>query len=202
MSYLVLVRHTESIWNKKGLWTGWTDIDLDEEGLGAAKKVGQFLKDIPFDLAFTSPLKRAKYTLDEILKDKDLPIFEDDALKERNYGQLTGKNKWKIKEELGEVEFLKIRRGWDVPIQGGESLKNVYNRVVPFYQQQILPKLKEGKNILIVSHGNNLRALVKFLENISDEDIPNLEIATGEIYIYQMDQNGKILNKQIKNANI
>ncbi|MDD5416095.1 MAG: 2,3-diphosphoglycerate-dependent phosphoglycerate mutase [Candidatus Daviesbacteria bacterium] len=201
MAYLVLVRHTESVWNKKGLWTGWTDIDLDEVGKNAARKVGSMLKDISFNLYFTSPLKRAKNTLVGILEELekgDQQILENDALKERNYGEFTGKNKWEIREKIGEEEFLRIRRGWDVPIWNGESLKDVYQRVVPFYEEQILPKLKEGKNILIVSHGNNLRALVKYLENITDSDIPNLEISTGEIIIYQMDTNGKILSKQIK----
>lgn len=203
MSYLVLVRHTESEWNKRGLWTGWTDIDLDNEGREKAKEVGKLLKDIPFDLAFTSPLKRAKQTLDGIKEElgkSNLPTVENEALKERNYGDLTGKNKWAIKEKIGEEEFLKIRRGWDSPIPNGETLKDVSGRVVPFYQNEVLPRIKEGKNILIVSHGNNLRALVKFLENISDQDIPNLEIATGEIYIYQIDQEGKIISKEIKKA--
>ncbi len=203
MSYLVLVRHTESTWNKFNAWTGLTDISLDEEGKEKAKKVGKLLKDIPFDMAFTSKLRRAKQTLDEIKEVcslQDLPTTEDTALNERDYGDLTGKNKLEMEKMYGEEQYLKWRRSWDYPVPNGESLKDVYNRVVPYYEKEILPKLKEGKNVLVVSHGNNLRALVKFLENISDENIPHLEFPIGGIYIYQMDQNGKILSKQIKNT--
>lgn len=201
MAYLVLVRHGESEWNKAGLWTGWTDIGLSEKGREEAKRAGQNLQDVEFDLAFTSPLIRAKETLEIIKKElgiENLPTEANTALDERHYGIYTGKNKWQLKEKLGEEKFLKIRRGWDVPIPGGETLKDVYQRVVPFYEQHILPELNTGKNVLISAHGNSLRALVKFLENISDEDIPNLEISTGEIYIYQIDNNGKIISKKIK----
>lgn len=201
MAYLVLVRHGESEWNKAGLWTGWTDIGLSEKGREEAKRAGQNLQDVEFDLAFTSPLIRAKETLEIIKKElgiENLPTEANTALDERHYGIYTGKNKWQLKEKLGEEKFLKIRRGWDVPIPGGETLKDVYQRVVPFYEQHILPELNTGKNVLISAHGNSLRALVKFLENISDEDIPNLEISTGEIYIYQIDNNGKMISKKIK----
>ncbi len=203
MATLILVRHTESTWNKVNAWTGLTDISLDEEGREKAKKVGELLKDTPFDIAFTSKLRRARQTLDEIKEVcglQDLPTTEDTVLNERDYGDLTGKNKLEMEKMYGEEQYLKWRRSWDSPVPNGESLKDVYNRVVPFYEGQILPKIKMEKNVLVVSHGNNLRALVKFLENISDEDISHLEIAIGEIYIYQMDQNGKIISKQIRKA--
>lgn len=201
MSHLAFIRHGESLWNKKGLWTGWTDIGLSEKGREEAKHAGQKLRSINFDITFTSPLKRAKETLEIIKKElgiENLLTEANTALNERHYGIYTGKNKWQLKEELGEEKFLKIRRGWDVPIPEGETLKDVYERVVPYYQQNILPQLLSGKNVLISAHGNSLRALVKFLENTPDADIPNLEIATGEIYIYQIDNRGKITSKEIK----
>lgn len=203
MANLILVRHGESLWNEKGLWTGLTDISLSQKGIEEAKKAGEKLKNFPIDVAYTSPLKRAKETLNEIknvLGLSNLQIFENQALNERNYGVFTGRNKWQIEKEVGQEQFQKIRRGWDVPIQNGESLKDVYNRVVPYYEQEILPKLKSGKNVLVVAHGNSLRALVKYLENLSDEDVKNLEIATGEIYIYSLNDQGIIVSKEIKSA--
>lgn len=203
MAYLILVRHGESEWNAKGVWTGLTDIPLSEKGREEARLAGKALKNSKIDLAYTSPLVRARQTLDEIksvLGFSNLPTIESKALNERDYGDLTGKNKWEIEKKVGEDKFQMIRRGWNTPIQNGETLKDVYDRVVPYYQKEILPKLKEEKNVLIVAHGNSLRALVKYLENISDKDVENLEIATGEIYIYEINQGGKIVSKEIKNS--
>lgn len=198
MPYLVLIRHGESVWNAKGIWTGLSDIDLDEKGKEVARQNGQVIKDIHFDRAFTSRLKRARHSLDEIQRiTGDVPTVEDDALNERDYGKFTGKNKWEIEKEAGEEQFLKWRRGWDEPIPGGETLRDVYNRVVPYYQNNILPILKKDQNVLVVAHGNSLRALVKFLDNISDEDIQNLEVATGEVDIYQLGSSGKVISKKI-----
>jgi 2,3-bisphosphoglycerate-dependent phosphoglycerate mutase len=203
MAYLVLVRHGESEWNAKGLWTGWTDVSLSENGHEEAKKAGEVLKDIHPDVAYTSALKRAQQTLDEIQKviGSNLIPTADKSLNERSYGDYTGKNKWEIKEQVGEEEFQRIRRSWDYPPPNGESLKMVYDRVLPYYQTEIEPKLKEGKNIIIAAHGNSLRALIKYLENISDEEIPTLELATGGVYVYQIDPQGKVTDKQIRGAN-
>lgn len=204
MAYLALVRHGLSTYNQKGLWTGWEDPPLAEEGKEEARKAADSVKDIKFDVAFTSPLIRAKETLSIILSEINqakLPVFEDKALNERNYGIYTGRNKWEIKEQIGEKEFQKLRRGWDYPIQKGESLKQVYERVVPYYKVEVLPKLKEGKNVLVSSSGNAIRALVKYLERISDEQIPNVEISTGEVYLYAIDPNGKIIKKEIRASN-
>lgn len=200
MANLILVRHGESEWNAKGLWTGWTDIRLSEKGREEARLAGEKLKGYSFDIAYTSVLLRAKQTLDEIKRvlGIDIPTFENPALNERNYGIYTGKNKWGIQKAVGNEQFNKLRRGWDSPIPEGETLKDVYNRVIPYYEQEILPKLKDGKNILIAAHGNSLRTLVKFLENISDKDVENLEISTGEIYSYSLDEKGVIMSKQIK----
>lgn len=199
MAYLVLIRHGQSAWNEKGLWTGLRDIPLTEQGHQEAKKAGEKLKDIHFDVAYTSNLSRAQQTLVDILSvlhQESVPIHKDTALNERDYGDLTEKNKWNIKEQYGEEQFLKWRRGWDEPIPGGESLKDVYNRVIPYYKEHILKDLEQGKNVLIAAHGNSLRALVKYLEQISDEDIPHVELATGEAYVYQVDKNGDILKKE------
>lgn len=203
MAYLVLVRHGKSEWNEKGLWTGWRDIPLAPKGFEEARITGEALKDIPFDFAYTSALSRAKQTLDEILKviNQTPPITSSQALNERDYGDYTEKNKWDIQKEVGEEMFQKIRRSWDIPPPNGESLKMVSERVMPYYALEIEPKLKEGKNILIAAHGNSLRALVKYLENISDTDIANLEIGTGEAYVYQIDETGKAISKEIRGKN-
>ena len=204
MSYLVLTRHGKSEWNAQGRWTGWANPSLAEEGHVEAKKAGQALKDIHFDFGYTSNLVRAQETLDEIKKEigqEDLPTVQNEALNERDYGDFTGKNKWEVKEQVGEEEFHKIRRGWDHKLPNGESLKNVYERVVPYYENEILPKLKDSKNVLIAAHGNSLRALAKYLENLSDEAVTELEIGTGEVYVYTLDEEGKILSKEIRSSN-
>lgn len=200
MANLILVRHGESEWNKKGLWTGLTDIGLSKKGIEESRLAGGRLKELHVDVAYTSPLKRAKQTLGEIktILNLDFPTFESASLNERDYGIYTGQNKWEIQKEVGKEKFKQLRRGWDSPIPEGETLKDVYNRVVPYYENEILPRLKEGKNVLIVAHGNSLRALVKYLENISDKDVESLEIATGEIYIYSFNNQGAIVSKEIK----
>ena len=202
MAALALVRHGESTWNARGIWTGWKNPPLSEKGMEEARQAGQLLKDIKFYLAYTSSLIRAKQTLEEIEKvlGINLATFENSALNERDYGNYTGKNKWEIKKELGEEGFKKLRRGWDVPIPNGETLKDVDNRTVPYYESEILPKLKDGKNVLVSAHGNSLRALVKYLDGLSDSDVENLEIATGEVIIYQIDENGKVVSKEIRKS--
>lgn len=198
MAKLILVRHGESEWNAKGLWTGWTDIPLSEKGRSEALAIAAAISPIPIDICFTSTLIRAKETLTIILKSlgKNPPVIEDKALNERNYGDYTGKNKWEIKKELGEEAFIKLRRGWNYPIPHGEALKNVAERVWPFYKEHILPELLRGKNILVAAHGNSIRALMKEIENIPDENIGSVEIATGEAIVYTIDNNGLLMNTQ------
>ena len=202
MAYLVLVRHGQSVWNEKGLWTGWTDVDLTEKGREEAQKAGEAIKDIHFQVAFTSALKRAHQTLDEIKKvlGQDIPTTANAALNERSYGDLTGKNKWDIQKQYGDEQFHKWRRGWDEPIPNGETLKDVYARVVPYYQQEILPRLEKSENVLIAAHGNSLRALVKYLDNLSDGAVADLEIATGEVLVYQINEQGEVISKNLRNA--
>lgn len=201
MAYLVLVRHGESEWNAKGLWTGWTDIGLSEKGFAEARAAGELLKDIHFDFAYTSLLGRAKQTWEQIQKvlgQTDIQVIEDKALNERDYGDMTGKNKWEIKQQVGEEEFQKLRRSWDYPPPHGESLKMVSERILPYYEKEILPHLRNGKNVLIAAHGNSLRALIKYLNHISDKDISDLEMPTGEVYVYTIDKNGNFVNKEIR----
>ena len=200
MSYLILVRHGESEWNKLGVWTGLTNIGLSPKGVEESKLAGEKLKNFPIDVSYISSLKRARETLIEIKKiiGRDFPTYENKALDERDYGIYTGQNKWEIKKKIGEEQFQKLRRGWNTGIPKGETLEDVYDRVVPYYKTQILSELEIGKNVLVVAHGNSLRALVKYLDNISNEDIEKLEIATGEIYVYSIDDHGVIVSKQIK----
>ncbi len=200
MAYLVLVRHGQSEWNAKGIWTGLTDISLTEKGREEARKAAEAVKEINFQIAFLSNLKRARETLDEMEKvlGVKLPSVVDPAITERDYGDYTGKNKWEVKKQLGDEEFLKLRRSWDYPVPNGESLKNVYERVVPYYQTRILSELKNGKNVLVSAHGNSLRALVKYLDNIADQDIAQLEIPTGQVLVYSINPEGQILSKEIR----
>ncbi len=204
MAYLVLVRHGLSNYNAKGLWAGWDDPALTPEGFDEAKRAGEAIKDIHFDYGYTSDLKRAKDTLTtllEVIGQTDLPVTIDRALRERNYGDFTAKNKWEIKNKIGEEEFLKLRRSWDYPIPNGESLKQVYERTIPYFESEIVPKLKNGKNIIISSSHNALRSLIKYLENIPDDQIAHLEMGTGEAYVYQIASNGSAGNKEIRSKN-
>lgn len=204
MAYFVLVRHGLSEYNKKGLWAGWDNPPLTPEGVEEAKKAGTEIENIHFDYGYTNVLKRCIDTLEiikETLNRKDLPTIQNKALNERNYGDFTAKNKWQVKEQLGEEEFLKLRRSWDYPVPNGESLKQVYEREIPYLQTEIFPKLKENKNVLLVSSGNSLRAIVKYLENLSDDDIAKVEIGIGEAYVYMLDESGRVVSKEIRAKN-
>lgn len=201
MAKLFLVRHGKSEWNKLGLWTGWTDIDLVEEGLEEARKAGEHLKEEEIHVVHTSILRRTHQTFEKIKETSGhghLVHETYEALNERHYGVHTGKNKWQVKEEIGEEEFQKIRRGWDTPIPEGETLKDVHTRVVPHYESNIKPHLQNGKNVLIVAHGNSLRALIKHLEQIADEEISNVELETGQVLAYHFDDKGEIILKETK----
>ena len=198
MSKIALVRHGQSVWNLKNLWTGWRDVTLTKKGKEEAKSAAQYLKDIDFDHFFTSDLIRAAETLKIIkaeLRSSSSPTVSHPALKERHYGEFTGKNKWEIQEKVGIDHFRKLRRGWDTPIKDGETLKDVFARVVPYFQDSIMPNLKKGRNVLLVAHGNTIRALIKHFENISNEGIETIELTTGEVIIYEFDTKGKIINK-------
>ena len=198
---LIIVRHPESEWNKLGLWTGKTEVHLTEYGFQMAEKMGNTIKDLKIDHVFYSTQIRAQETLDEVLKVLDLvgkiPEERSSALNERDYGDYTGKNKWEIEKQVGEKKFNEIRRGWDCPIPNGETLKMVYARAVPYFLEIILPHLLAGENVLVVAHGNSIRALMKYIEQISDEKISTLEMPFNTILIYTLDPNGHSENKEV-----
>lgn len=199
MPFVALVRHGESEWNAQGLWTGLTDIPLTERGLTEARAAADALAHIPFHCCHCSVLTRAKQTLEEIQRALgciDIPSHFHPALNERDYGDYTGQHKEQFKRKVGEETFLKIRRSWNEPIPHGETLQDVYKRVVPYFEQHILQDVHANHNVLVSSHGNTLRALVKFLDQIDDDGIANVEIATGEIRLYAMNRGGIILSRQ------
>jgi len=186
--YLFLVRHGKSEWNELGLWTGWTDVSLHPDGILEARKAGELLQSFSIERAHVSALKRAQETLNEIQRilKQDFSVTIDAALNERNYGVYTGKNKWQVKDMLGERTFEAIRRGWDTQIPKGESLKAVYERTVPYFKANIIPELYAGKNVLVVAHGNTLRSLMKHIEEIPDDKIHLVEVGCGEVVRYSL----------------
>ncbi|MFA6043056.1 MAG: 2,3-bisphosphoglycerate-dependent phosphoglycerate mutase [Patescibacteria group bacterium] len=204
MPHLILLRHGKSEWNAKGLWTGHTDIDLIAEGRDEARAAAEAMRDIVIHRIHVSDLRRAHQTLHEVKKTlgiEHVPHTSHHALKERHYGIYTGKNKWQVKEEVGDEQFKNIRRGWDVKIPEGETLKDVYDRVAKYFDEYIAPELAAGHNVLIVAHGNSLRALAKHVEGMTEDEVCDLEIGTGEVHCYALDVNGKVTNKEIRSAN-
>jgi 2,3-bisphosphoglycerate-dependent phosphoglycerate mutase len=202
MAHLILVRHGKSAWNHLGLWTGHSDVDLTDEGREEARRAGEAIRDIELHKAHTSLLKRTHQTLDEIKSalglGDELSVVRHAALNERHYGIHTGKNKWQVKEEIGEEAFNNLRRGWDVPIPEGETLKDVHTRAVPYYLEVIAPDLASGKNTIIVAHGNTLRALTKHIEDLDEEQIADVEIGTGQVICYELSPDGVVIKKEIR----
>jgi 2,3-bisphosphoglycerate-dependent phosphoglycerate mutase len=188
MSQLILLRHLQSEWNLENRFTGWTDVPLSEEGKKSVKEVVEKIRNFPFDKVYTSPLKRNQESVSLILKElgkEDLPVVADRALDERNYGILTGMNKEEAKRKYGQEKIRLWRRSFETGPPEGESLKDVYQRVVPFFRENIEKDLREGKNVLVVASHNSLRAIVKYIEKISDDDIINLEIPYAGMLIYK-----------------
>ena len=172
-----------------------------------AEQLGEIIRDIHFDAAYTSELKRTQQTCDGILRGKgdqaDLERIIAKPLNERDYGDLTGKNKWEVKDEIGSEAFQGIRRGWDYPVPGGETLKDVYARAIPYFQSEILPRLQRGENILLVSHGNTIRALMKYLDQIPDQEIGKVEMPFGTLLVYKFDTGHQLpLDKQTRTIDI
>ncbi len=217
MSKLILTRHGQSVWNAENRFTGWVDVDLSEKGILEAQKSGQLLKklNISIDVSYTSFLRRAIKTLTTILKENDLELKFNTSweLNERHYGSLTGLNKEETKNKIGEDAFKKYRRSWDIapppmaeddnnrslfsPLNASipvgmipftESLKNTFDRVIPYYKKEIKKQIQENKNVLISAHGNSLRALCKYLFKISNQKINELEIPTGNPLIVEFDE--------------
>ena len=221
---LVLLRHGESVWNKENRFTGWTDVDLSEKGVKEAENAGKILKDkgYTFDVSFTSILKRANRTLEIVLKEMNLniPVYYSYRLNERHYGALQGLNKDEMRKKFGDEQVHIWRRSYDVrppelskdderypgndpkykdltpeELPLTECLKDTLERVLPYYNNEIKKHLENKENVLVVAHGNSLRSIIKYLENISDEDIMNVEIPTGIPYVYELDDNLTIKEK-------
>ena len=221
---LVLLRHGESVWNKENRFTGWTDVDLSEKGVKEAEKAGKLLKDkgYIFDVSFTSILKRANRTLEIVLKEMNLniPVYYSYRLNERHSGALQGLNKDEMRKKFGDEQVHIWRRSYDVrppelskdderypgndpkykdltpeELPLTECLKDTLERVLPYYNNEIKKHLENKENVLVVAHGNSLRSIIKYLENISDEDIMNVEIPTGIPYVYELDDNLTIKEK-------
>src|ERR1700746_869460 len=197
---LVLVRHGQSEWNLKNLFTGWRYVDLTEQGIAEAKDAGRKLKaqGLKFDIAFTSALKRAHRTLDLVLAElgqTGLPTEKAQALNERDYGDLSGLNKDDARKKWGEEQVLIWRRSYDVPPPGGESLKDTLARALPYYVKEILPCVLRGERTLVAAHGNSLRALIMVLERLSPEGILKRELATGVPIIYHLKDDSTVATK-------
>lgn len=199
MSELVLIRHGESQWNLENIFTGWIDIPLSKGGEEEAKKAGEKLKGLKFDVIFTSVLQRAIKTYEiasKVAGLDTLPVFKDKALNERMYGDLQGLNKDETRKKFGDEQVKIWRRSYDVAPPHGESLKDTSDRVMPYYHAKIEPYLKEGKNVLIFAHGNSLRALIMHLDNLSKEEIVEFEIPTGVPILYEFDNDMKVINRK------
>jgi len=197
---LVLVRHGQSDWNLKNLFTGWRDIDLTEKGIAEAREAGRKLKaqGIKFDVAFTSALKRAQRTLDLMLTELGqtaIPVFRDQALNERDYGDLVGLNKDDARKKWGEERVHLWRRSYDVAPPGGESLRDTAARVLPYYIREILPRVLRGDRVLVAAHGNSLRALVMVLDKHTPETITKLNLETGVPMIYRLNADSTVASK-------
>ena len=197
---LILIRHGQSEWNALNQFTGWKDPDLTAKGIEEAQNAGKIISSlkINFDLVFTSALIRAQNTAQIILKKINQPLstIKNQALNERNYGDLAGLNKDDARKRWGDEQVHIWRRSYEIPPPGGESLKDTGERVLPFFTKEILPHVCEGKNVLVAAHGNSLRSLIKFLDNISDEDIVKLEIPTGAPIHYVINEDGSVKSKK------
>jgi len=200
MSKLVLVRHGQSVWNQENKFTGWVDVDLSSQGLLEAQTAGEKLKTsgIKWAKAHTSRLKRAQKTLDIILDvcgQKNIPISVDSALNERHYGDLQGLNKDEMRKKFGDEQVHIWRRSYDIAPPNGECLQDTSKRSLPYYREYILPDLKEGRDILVVAHGNSLRSIIMDIEQMTPEQILALNLDTGVPYIYEFDAQGRYLSK-------
>jgi 2,3-bisphosphoglycerate-dependent phosphoglycerate mutase len=197
---LVLVRHGQSDWNLKNLFTGWRDIDLTEQGIKEAREAGRKLKGqgIKFDVAFTSALIRAQRTLDLMLTElgqTNIPVFKDQALNERDYGDLSGLNKDEARKKWGEEQVHIWRRSYDVAPPGGESLKDTLARTLPYYVTEILPRVLRGERVLVSAHGNSLRGLVMVLDKHTTDSITKLNLDTGVPMIYRLNADSTVASK-------
>ncbi|MCB0702686.1 MAG: 2,3-bisphosphoglycerate-dependent phosphoglycerate mutase [Candidatus Kapaibacterium sp.] len=205
MSKLVCIRHGQSQWNKENRFTGWVDVELSELGIKEAEEAGNILKNYKFDKIFTSALKRAIRTAEiiiEVAGFDSIEMISNSALNERHYGDLQGLNKAEIGEKVGAEQLHIWRRSFDVAPPNGESLKDTLDRVLPYYEKEIAPLIKEGKDILISAHGNSLRALTMHIEGVSKEEISDINIPTGKPYVYEFDESLNLLSKKYLGENV
>ena len=197
MAQLVIFRHGQSIWNLENKFTGWVDVDLTPKGIDEAKAAGEKIKSFKFDHAFSSDLQRAQKTLStalEVAKHAPLTPVYDKALNERMYGDLQGLDKTETAKKFGEDQVKIWRRSFDIAPPNGESLKDTAARVLPYFEKEIAPKLKAGKNVIVVAHGNSLRALIMHLEKMTPEQILEFEIGTAQPRLYELDSNLNVLS--------
>ena len=198
MSKLIILRHGESEWNKLNLFTGWEDVSLTDQGKIEAKLAAFAIQNLKVDVnhAYTSALKRAKDTLGIVLYilKKDIPMISDQALNERNYGSLTGMNKDEARNKWGDEQVKLWRRSYDVAPENGESLKDTCERTIPYFKKNILPKLYDGENVIITAHGNSLRSIIMYVEELSEKEIISVEITTGIPIVYEY-ENKNIIKK-------
>ena len=194
MKHVVLIRHGESQWNLENRFTGWVDVPLSPKGEQEAREAGEKVRAFRFDHAFTSVLTRAIRTLEivlDVIGQPGLPVEQNQALNERMYGELQGLNKTETAEKYGEAQVKLWRRSYDVRPPGGESLQDTADRVLPYYRERVWPRLAKGETLLVVAHGNSLRALVMHLDRLSREEVLELNIPTGAPLLYELDDQGQ-----------
>jgi len=199
MPKLVLIRHGESIWNKENRFTGWVDVPLSPKGEEEAREAAKKLGSQNFQVAYTSALRRAQDTLAIIIKTLawDVPVIRDQALNERHYGELQGLNKDDLRKQYGPDQVKIWRRSYDVPPPGGESLKDTAARTLPFFERCIMGDIRQGKNVLVVAHGNSNRSIIMLLDKLSGEEVVGLELATGVPVVYEIGPDGTALEKTV-----
>ncbi|MBS1718438.1 MAG: 2,3-bisphosphoglycerate-dependent phosphoglycerate mutase [Armatimonadetes bacterium] len=199
MPTLTLVRHGQSLWNQENRFTGWVDVPLTAKGEAEARRAAELMRAVPFQVAYTSALTRAQRTLAIILEtlDKNVPVIRDQALNERHYGDLAGMNKDDARKRFG-ADHVKIwRRSYDVPPPGGEALKDTAARTLPFFERCIMGDIQQGKDVLVVAHGNSNRSIVMMLDNLSKEEVLALELETGIPLVYEIEESGKVMSKRV-----
>ena len=198
MPKLVLVRHGQSLWNLENRFTGWVDVPLTELGVQEAKQAGEKLRSYSFDVAYTSALTRAQHTLDIMLTTMGvkIPVIRDQALNERHYGDLQGLNKEDTAKKFGAEQVKIWRRSYDIPPPNGEALKNTAERTLPFFERCILGDIRQGKDVLVVAHGNSNRSIVMMLDNLTKEQVLELNLGTGVPLVYDLSQDGAVMGKQ------
>jgi 2,3-bisphosphoglycerate-dependent phosphoglycerate mutase len=201
MSKLVLVRHGQSLWNLENRFTGWVDVPLTEQGRNEAQRCGELLAGHTFDVAYTSALTRAQTTLALILETMGtkVPVIRDQALNERHYGDLQGMNKDDLRREFGEEQVKIWRRSYDVPPPAGESLKDTAARTLPFFERCIMGDIRQGKNVIVVAHGNSNRSIVMKLDNLTKEEVLELNLETGIPLVYELNADGSVISKNTLN---